>query len=460
MEALESEESQFIAVYGRRRVGKTFLVRQTLSKYFTFEYSGVANQNAKTQRKQFIEAIRSQGYGDAPTPHDWFEAFRALEHLVEQSESVKKVIFLDEIQWMDNPRSSFLSAFEHFWNGWASARNDIVLIICGSATSWVINKVFQNRGGLYNRVTIRLGLDLFTLAECEEYVKAKNMDMSRDEILEAYMAFGGVPFYWSLLDKKYSVAQNIDNLFFDKKGMLYNEFTALYASMFAHPEPYIDVIMALGTKKKGMKRSELLASIKKSDDGGLTHILADLEHCDFIRKYYSFGKRLKDAIYQLTDSYTLFYFRFVYNRDASNMQWLKLLNSPEYYAWRGLAFEQVCLLHVKQIKAAIGVADVISNVCAWSYPGDAETPGTQIDLLLDRDDGVINMCEMKCTDRPFVIDRDYAMLLKRRRDIFMEKTKTRKTVRITMVASCGLADNRWSREIPNQITADDLFLHK
>jgi len=454
---LKSEESQFVAVYGRRRVGKTYLIRQTFANSFTFDYSGVFNQKSKRQQNEFVEAIRAQGYKEAPKPKDWFDVFRSLSVLIEKSRSKKKVIFLDEIQWMDNPRSSFLSAFEHFWNGWASARKDVLLIICGSASSWIINKVFKNRGGLYNRVNLQIGLDLFTLSECEQYVKANGLNFSRNEILMAYMAIGGVPYYWSLLDKKLSVAQNIDELFFSQKGQLHNEFVALYYSMFSNPDPYIDVITALGSKKCGMTRDELLKALKRKDDGSLTRILENLSQCDFIRKYYSFGKKAKGVLYQLIDSYTLFYFKFIKGKNTASSRWLKIIDTPQFYAWRGLAFEQVCLLHIEKIKEVIGIADVACDVCSWQYKGDDDTPGTQIDLLIDRSDGVINLCEMKCTDGPFKIDKDYAMSMKERKRIFIEKTKTRKTVRTTMVTSGGLADNQWSREIPNQIVAESLF---
>ena len=310
LSAAQSEYSELIAVYGRRRVGKTYLIRETFGYKFTFQHTGLANAKTKDQLFSFAISLRDAGYDDCPIPQSWLEAFSLLSHFLKNSTDEKKIVFLDELPWMDTPRSNFISAFEHFWNGWASARKDIVLIICGSATSWIINKVINDHGGLHNRVTQRIALQPFTLHECEMFAQNRGLEMNRYQIAECYMVLGGIPFYWSMLEKGLSLAQNIDKIFFSRNGKLSNEFNLLYASLFKSPEQYIDVVTALGHKKVGMTREEIMTAIDKPSNGTLSKVLDELEYCGFIRKYSGYGKKTKQAIYQLVDNYTLFYFKF------------------------------------------------------------------------------------------------------------------------------------------------------
>ena len=360
--------------------------------------------------------------------------------------------------WMDAPRSSFVSALEHFWNGWASARKDIVLIICGSATSWIINKVIKNHGGLHNRITHRIHLHAFNLYECEQYAKALRLGMNRKQILEAYMIMGGIPFYWSKLDREYSLVQNINSLFFDADGDLRHEFDDLYASLFSKPEQYVNVVTALATKKAGMTRKELVDDCGIIDNGQLTVVLENLEYCGFIRKFNSINTKKKNALFQLIDNYTLFYFRFIaQNSINDNQYWTKVIKKPEYNAWCGLAFERTCLLHVEQIKKKLGISGVLTSVYSWTVRGTKGRKGAQIDLLIDRDDDIINLCEMKYTNAPYAITSDYDEVLQNKLNRFIEETKTTKAVRLTMVTSNGLVRNYYSDEILNQVVMDDLF---
>ena len=317
LSAAESEYSELIAVYGRRRVGKTYLIRETFGYKFTFQHTGLAKGKTKDQLFSFAISLRDAGYDDCPIPKSWLEAFSLLSHLLRDSSDEKKIIFLDELPWMDTARSNFISAFEHFWNGWASARKDIMLIICGSATSWIINKVINDHGGLHNRVTQQIALQPFTLREWELFVQSKGIEMSRYQIAECYMVLGGIPFYWNLLEKGVSLSQNIDNMFFAKNGKLTHEFNQLYASLFKSSEQYIDVVRVLGNKKMGMTRDEILGAIHVQSGGTLSKVLEELEYCGFVRKYNGYGKKSKQAIYQLIDNYTLFYFKFI-QRNENN----------------------------------------------------------------------------------------------------------------------------------------------
>lgn len=392
-EAYRSNESQFVAVYGRRRVGKTYLIRECFHDKFIFQHSGVAKANTKLQLRYFKESLVKSGASNVRIPKDWVEAFSCLEQLIEQSSEKKKVVFIDEIPWMDTARSNFVTALEYFWNSFASARNDVLLIICGSATSWIINKVLKNHGGLHNRVNLRISLQPFTLHECELYAKSKGMRATRYELLEYYMVFGGVAFYWSLLDKGKSVAQNIDDIFFARTGQLHNEFNELYDSLFGNPEPYLKIINILGSKKIGMSRSELLENLKLSSGANITRMLEDLEECGFIRKYNAFGKKQNDAIYQLIDNFTLFYFKFMKDNKGNDEHfWSHNYLSATRYSWAGLAFERVCMLHVEQIKHKLGISGVLTSVSSWSAKPDAAYGvGAQIDMLIERADNVVNV---------------------------------------------------------------------
>ena len=456
--AAQSENSEFVAVYGRRRVGKTYLIRETFGYKFTFQHTGLAKGNTKEQLFSFAISLRDAGYDDCPIPKSWLEAFSLLSTYLKNSTDEKKIVFLDELPWMDTPRSNFISAFEHFWNGWASARKDIVLIICGSATSWIINKVINDHGGLHNRVTKQIALQPFTLKECEMFAKSKGLEMSRYQLAECYMVLGGIPYYWSLLEKGLSLAQNIDKIIFAKNGKLSNEFNQLYASLFKSPEQYIDIVTALGKKKAGMTREEIIAATDKYSNGALSKVLDELEYCGFIRKYNGFDKKSKQAIYQLIDNYTLFYFKFIQQNENNDEHfWSASIDSAMHRAWSGLAFERLCMAHTQQIKAALGIAGVLSNVYSWRKEADETSDGAQVDLLIDRKDQVINLCEMKYSLSEYIIDAEYEQKLRNKKSAFINATNTRKAVHLTMVTTFGIKTNAHSGIVQNEITLEDLF---
>ena len=456
--AAQSENSEFVAVYGRRRVGKTYLIRETFGYKFTFQHTGLAKGNTKEQLFSFAISLRDAGYDDCPIPKSWLEAFSLLSTYLKNSTDEKKIVFLDELPWMDTPRSNFISAFEHFWNGWASARKDIVLIICGSATSWIINKVINDHGGLHNRVTKQIALQPFTLKECEMFAQSKGLEMSRYQLAECYMVLGGIPYYWSLLEKGLSLAQNIDKIIFAKNGKLSNEFNQLYASLFKSPEQYIDIVTALGKKKVGMTREEIIAATDKYSNGALSKVLDELEYCGFIRKYNGFDKKSKQAIYQLIDNYTLFHFKFIQQNENNDEHfWSASIDSAMHRAWSGLAFERLCMAHTQQIKDALGISGVLSNVYSWRKEADETSDGAQIDLLIDRKDQVINLCEMKYSLSEYAIDAEYEQKLRNKKSAFINATNTRKAVHLTMVTTFGIKANAHSGIVQNEITLEDLF---
>jgi len=458
-EAYDSEYSEFVAVYGRRRVGKTFLIRECFNYTFTFEYSGLANASNREQLKEFRNSLVKQGYRKSRTPSNWYDAFSLLEDFIKQSSDEKKTVFIDEMPWMDAPRSHFVSALEHFWNGFASARRDVLLIICGSATSWMVKNVFKNHGGLHNRVTYRIHLHQFSLFECEQYAEIRNLAFSRQEILLCYMVFGGIPYYWHALDKGKSADQNIDWLLFNPDGELYGEFNELYMSLFSRPEGYIKVIKTLGTKRIGMTRNELIEEGGLETGGKLSTILENLINCDFIRAYQPFNSKKNNTVYQLVDNYTLFYFKYIKeNTEADINFWSHNLNTPIRNSWQGLAFEQVCYEHVQQIKQKLGISGIVTKICSWNVKSDDEHgPGAQIDMLIDRADNVINICEMKFTDTPYLLTKSDNENLKWKRCRLLSTTGTKKSIHLTMITTEGIVKNKYSGEIQSEVTSDDLF---
>ena len=458
-EAMESDQSEFIAVYGRRRVGKTFLIRQAFANHFTFAHTGIAKGSMHEQLVNFQDSLIDCGYKDCPIPQSWLEAFRYLKKVIAESNDIRKVVFIDEMPWMDTPRSNFTAALEHFWNGWASARNDVVLIVCGSATSWIINKVIRNKGGLHNRITGKIHLRQFSLKECEEYASARHLGMSRSQIAEAYMILGGVPHYWSFLKKDASLAQNIDRMFFSEDGELKDEFDELYASLFKRKEPYETIVTELAARKSGMTRDELVAKTGMANNGRLSERLAELEQCGFIRSYHVIGACSSAIVYQLMDSFTLFHFNFIKNNiKHSERFWSSSLGSPMYHAWRGLSFERLCLQHVNKIKEAIGIGGVDAEVGCWRHVADGQCPhGAQIDLVIDRADNVVDLCEMKCTDSPYRILEGDMSEMKRRCEIYRMVTRTRKSIHMLLVSANGTEPGMYRNEINCEVTLNELF---
>ena len=457
--AYNSQQSEFVAVYGRRRIGKTFLIRQTMGMNMTFSHAGIANGTMQEQLFGWCASLRDAGFQTTKTPKNWLEAFELLKDFIRIRTEKRKVIFIDEMPWMDTPRSKFVNALEFFWNGWASGRDDILLIVCGSATSWIINKIFKNHGGLHNRVTRQIYLEPFTLAECEEYAQSKNLVLSRYDLLEAYMAVGGVPYYWSQMERGKSLAQNIDELFFSPSGKLHYEYNELYRSLFHNPDNYLSVIQSLARKKSGLTRDEIVRESHIANNGNLTQVLDDLVHCSFIRSFNADTRKQYKKVYQLIDNFTLFHLHFMVDNKISDSEfWEHNYNSSIRLAWTGLAFERVCFQHIPQIKKALGINGISSNVYPWRIAADDNLgSGVQIDMLIDRADNTINLCEMKFADREFYVDKDCDQNLRHKFHRLAEYTKHRKTLQITLITTYGIEQRGYWNVVQNTITMEELF---
>jgi len=452
LEAFRSEEAEFVAVYGRRRIGKTYLVREAFNCSFTFQHTGVKKGGKEVQLGRFRVSMQEQGHADCPELSSWFDAFDQLKVLIKNSHDVRKVVFIDEIPWMGRSDASFVSAVEHFWNAWASARKDVLLIVCGSATSWVLDKLVHNRDGLHGRVSYRIRLDPFTLGECAQYAASRGLEYTRDQLAECYMILGGVPMYWRYLERGKSVAQNIDEMFFSGSERLEHEFDELYESLFDNAAPYVAIVTALAGKKCGMTREEVSGASGVADNGWLSKYLKVLEQCGFVRRFTEIGKKRRGAVHQLIDNFTLFYFQYIRENTANDPHyWSSMLDSRIHTTWAGLAFERLCLQHVDQIKCALGISGVLTNVHSW------RNENAQVDLLIDRRDGIVNLCEMKYWAGVYAMTAQDDQVLTNKKTEFKLATKTRKAVHLTMVTSFGVRQNPYSYKVQSFVTLDELF---
>jgi AAA+ ATPase superfamily predicted ATPase len=469
-----SSKPEFLAVYGRRRVGKTYLIREFFDNDFAFHMTGSRKMDTNQLLRVFDVAM-NRHFGDGFVPaKDWLEAFESLRNQLEQlagkqqsydkadtqtqpRTTGKLVIFIDELPWFDRGKSGFLAALEHFWNDWASSRPDVLLIVCGSATSWIAKKLFHDKGGLHNRITARIALEPFSLKECEDYFSYLGIVLSRYQILESYMVFGGIPFYLGMFDKKYPITQNVDRLFFGKSAALRDEYDELFSSLFQNPARHTAIVEALTSRQFGLTREEILRKTRLAAGGSLSNTLLELEQCGFITRFSDFTRPKKVIYYKLTDPFVLFFLKYVKDNDTHDeFFWSNYSRDAGYRAWSGLAFEQVCALHILQLRRALGISGVSTQVSSWR--SSITEPGAQIDLLIDRKDGVINICEMKYTTQPLTIDAKMDADLLHKMQVFAAETGTRKAIHMTIVTTYGLSEHGYHGSVQAQITMEDLFV--
>jgi len=461
-QALQTTEAELIAIYGRRRVGKTFLIRNVYADRILFDFSGMHNSGVQQQLENFSNTLSSVSRTKIPlaVPASWIQAFEALKtYVTPLIKKQKSVLFFDEFPWIDSRKSGFLQAFEHFWNSWASKQNNIVVVICGSAASWMIRKIVNNKGGLHNRITRKIRLLPFTLYETEVYLKSRRINLDRYQLLQLYMVLGGIPHHLKNINSGESAIQNIDRLCFTKDGMLKNEFGNLYDSLFEHSDKHVAVVRALAKKPSGLTRSEIIEVNKLTSGGAITKLLEELSESGFIMSHTPFNKTSKENIYKLSDEYSRFYLKFMEGNKASGQgTWIKQSGSASWKSWSGSAFEGICLKHTSQIKKALGISGVYTEESAWRYPGGNGENGTQIDLVIDRQDFCINICEAKFSATDFIIDKKYASELRDKLNIFKEKTKTKKTLFLTMITTFGTRQNEYKLSlVQNEVKMDALF---
>ena len=463
-ELYDSGRAELIAIYGRRRVGKTYLVDEVFSGRITFRHAGLspADEDAKgllqAQLSHFYNSLDLHGMEPQEKPKSWLDAFLLLEKFLQRiDDGSRQLVFLDELPWLDSPRSGFLRAFEGFWNTWGCHRKNLMVIVCGSANSWVLDRLINNHGGLYGRVTHEIKLSAFTLGECEEFFRSKHVPFSRYDITQSYMIFGGIPYYLGYIDKNLSLAQNVDRLFFSRSGVLRNEYERLFESVFTNPTAIRAIVRLLYTRNAGFTRREISEKLGVTDGGTLSKNLNALLSSDFVVKYVPFGLSKREEHYKLVDPFCLFYLHFVQNQAKANeMFWQQNVTAQPVVTWRGFAFENVCFNHVDQIKGALGVSGVISSSSAWSKKGGDEE-GLQIDLLIQRADNVVNMCEMKFTSEDFSVDKRYYRTLLSRMERVQEMVSPKTSIHSTLITTFGLKRNEYSGAFSSVVTMDDLF---
>ncbi len=459
--ALRSPEAEMISVTGRRRIGKTYLIKKVLQENIVFELTGTKNAPLSEQLLNFSYALQlsSENALIVKPPSSWMEAFFLLINYLKKLPTDKKhVVFLDELPWLSTHKSGFLRALSFFWNSWAVNQN-IIVVICGSAASWMIQKVVNDTGGLHNRITRRIQLQPFTLAETEAYFRSRQITLNRYHIIQLYMAMGGIPHYLKEVDGSKSAVQNIEDICFSPTGLLRDEFSNLYNALFEHSENHVNIVRALAKTKIGMERNALAKSTQIGNGGNLTKVLDELQVSGFIDSYFPYEKKKKDRLFRLTDEYSLFYLQFIeHNMRDKDEVWNRLSQTQEYKTWAGYAFENICLKHIAPIKKALSIGGVYSTSASFYQKGTAGQKGVQIDLLLDRNDQVINIFEIKFHNKPFVITKDYADVLRRKIQVFETLTGTRKHIFLTMIVANGLEQNAHSVGLVQQVlTLDDLF---
>lgn len=459
--ALTSNKPELIALTGRRRVGKTFLIRQTYEKQIKLEVTGLQKDTQKAQLRNFFISMHAYGFAieQAQQPDNWLDAFYMLTQQLEKLNIEEKyVVFFDELPWMAGKRSDFITGFSYFWNSWASKQH-IVVVICGSATSWMIEKVINDKGGLHNRVTDIIHLHPFTLNETEQFLLAKNINYPRYQILLLYMALGGIPMYLDFIRRDLSAVQNINFLCFNPSGFLFDEFSRLFPALFERHERHTSIVKALCTKQSGLTRQEILEITRLPNGGSFSKTLKELEQSDFIKTFSGIGKKKKDALYRLTDFYCAFFLsQIAPNKDSQTLNFDQLFLTPSFKSWSGYAYENVCFAHIAQIKKSLGISGMLTKIFSYTSRPTDSLPGTQIDLLIDRMDHAIHLCEIKFSTGAFILDKKTAENIRQKHAVFKYNSKTKKHLFTTLITTFEIVPNKWTSELVDQrLTMNDLF---
>lgn len=464
LERYERQKAEFVAVYGRRRVGKTFLIDETFEGKFTFKHAGLSpveiqKKGALTaQLDHFYYSLLRHGVMVDRVPTSWMEAFFVLETWLEKVDDGKRqVVFIDELPWLDTPRSGFVTGLEGFWNTWGCHRKNLMLIVCGSASSWILDHLINNHGGLYNRITCEIRLAPFTLGECEAFFKEKQVNLSRYDIIQSYMILGGIPYYLDYFERGLSLAQNIDLLFFSPGAVLENEYDRLFSSIFSNPSMMKSIVELLFSRNAGYTRKEICEKLHLSSGSIISSSLNALVGSGFVIRYVPFGMKKTEEHYKLVDPFCLFYLHFLHDKRKPDPHfWMHNQNMAALNSWRGFAFEHVCFNHIDQIKQALGISGVRTTHSAWSKRGD-DPHGMQIDLLIERDDHVVNACEIKFYSGEFTVDKAYDRILRNRQLLLAKYLSPKISIYPTLITTYGLTKNEYSGFFVSVVTMDDLF---
>ncbi|MBF0297413.1 MAG: ATP-binding protein [Oligoflexia bacterium] len=461
---LNSSCAEFLAVYGRRRVGKTYLIEQYFKSRVEifFHICGLKNGTTKDQINIFRNELEQNLYQfSLPNLSSWMEAFKILTKAIEQKIASgfkgKIVLFLDELPWLATPKGGLISAIDHFWNRHWSKITTLRLIVCGSAASWMLNNLIHAKGGLHNRLTQRIRLEPFTIEETKLYLQQLKISFSSTSLIETYMCLGGIPYYLRQLQRGKSMAQNIGNLCFSSDGILTSEFKDLFRSLFDESENHIKIIRVLANKPNGLSRHQILSELKIKSGGRISKYLSELEEAGFIANFIPYGKKKKDSYFRIIDEYCLFYLHWIENapkgimaKDNGESYWAQIIGTPTYYNWAGLAFEVFCLKHISHIQKSLALEKVFIKYSSWRCGckvKDLTKSGVQIDILLDRNDNAISLCEIKYSQKPYILDKKTALEWHKKIDTFKEFTKTHKEIFFVLVTFNGVKKNIWTEDL-------------
>jgi hypothetical protein len=449
-EILDHSKSSMVAVTGRRRVGKTFLIDQSLKSHMSFRMTGIQNGSMNEQLVNFNEKLKE--YSGAPflsTPSNWLEAFSTLKRFLDSlPASDKKVLFFDEVPWIHTARSGFLEKLAHLWNDHLSKEENYIVVLCGSATSWINKNVIMAKGGLHNRITQVLKVEPFTLSESGLFLKSRGIRLSDQDLSKIYMAMGGVPYYLEHIKKGESAAVAIERLCFESHGLLRSEYNYLYKALFSNAQDHESIVGVLAQSQGGISREEIIKRSGVQSGGPYNRAMDDLIISGFVSEENLYGRKKRGSLYRLTDEYSIFYHRFIKNnKKYIKGMWQQMASSQSYKIWTGYAFESICFKHIDALKSAMGIGAVYTEISSMRVIGNKNRKGFQVDLIIDRKDDTINLCEVKYYSGPYTITKAYAKQLVERRQQFIEHTGTRKQVFITFITNYGLNENEYSREV-------------
>lgn len=443
-DVLNSHRSELVAIYGRRRIGKTYLVREFLGKQIKFSFTGLSIGQRSDQIKNFMLKLNevTDDFKKEKQPADWLEALSYLKTLLKgiKESKKKKVIFIDEFPWVDSHKSGFLPAFENFWNDYCTTRSDLVVVVCGSAASYMVKKIINNTKGLSKRITQTIKLKPFNLCETRNFFKYKGIPMEEYEILKIYMVLGGVAEYLEHVKPGESAVISIENLCFQKEAYLEDEYNQVFKSLFVENSYHQKIMDALSEgNKKGVTRDELLEALRISSGGRFTDSLDELMQSGFVLKYDAYRGNTKTILYRIYDEFCLFHLQFIVPFKGS--KWTQIFQKQEYKSWCGYAFETICLKHAQEIKQALKCDQIESKNYSW------QNDKAQVDLVIDRDDDVVNLCEIKFYNNEYSMDSGYLTSLRNKENQFKTATKTKKSIYTVMITTWGVNLNQYSKAI-------------
>ncbi len=457
-----SKKSEFVAVMGRRRVGKTYLIDNAFSNQICFQISGIQDENMQEQLANFYRKLckYSKVFLKKEIPYDWGEAFYYLEMYLSKLPKRKKkyVIFLDELPWMATQRSGCLQQLANFWNDFLSKQKNFILVVCGSASSWLAKNISADRGGLHNRLTDIVHVHPFTLKETKQFFKSKKIELTHVDIAKIYMAIGGIPYYLEDVRVGDSATTAINRILFSKESKLAKEYDHLYKALFYNPSIHQKIVSILSSSQKGLLRNQILAHLKVISNGSVNRALDELVTCGFISTISQYNKRKREELYRLTDEYTLFYHKFIKHKHSlSKGVWDKLSTSHTYTIWCGYAYEFLVYRHIEQVMQKLGISGISSNISVHYYLGN-KSNNQQIDLLIERADNTITYCEIKFNKDPIGLDKKKYQELKTKIANFRLINSIKKNIHVVYITNEPMLKNSYFNEVvAHNITLDDLF---